>query len=78
MVSVRRKVAGLVPQPVRFQLRKILYSGNAETCPMCRNSVRTYISHGGGFEVLERRQLSAGCSGNMMSAPSAAVRIACA
>jgi SAM-dependent methyltransferase len=60
MVSVRRKVAGLVPQPVRFQLRKILYSGNAKTCPLCRNSVRTYISHGGGFEVLDRRQVVGG------------------
>ena len=55
MPSLRRKVTGLIPQPVRFGARKILFRGNALQCPLCESSVRTYLPHGGGFEVLEVR-----------------------
>jgi SAM-dependent methyltransferase len=55
-----RKFTNLLPQPVRFGLRKLLFSGSALSCVLCGNSVRFFNPHGGGAEVLERRQVVGG------------------
>ena len=55
-----RKVTSLLPQPVRFGLRRALFYGTAQTCVLCGNSVRGFRPHGGGAEVLERRKVVGG------------------
>lgn len=60
MLSARRKVTELLPQPVRFGMRKVLFHGNARRCPLCESAVRTYLPHGGGFDVLEQRKVIGG------------------
>ncbi len=60
MPSVRRKITELLPQPVRFGVRKVLFHGNARRCPLCESAVRSYLPHGGGFEVLDSRKVVGG------------------
>jgi hypothetical protein len=48
-----RDFTGLLPQPLRFQLRRLAFVGRTATCPLCGNSVRGFRSHGGGAEVLD-------------------------
>ena len=55
-----RQVTSLLPQPVRFGLRKALFFGFSTTCVLCGNSVRQFRSHGGGAEVLDRRKVVGG------------------
>lgn len=55
-----RKVTSLLPQPLRFNLRKALFFGWTQTCVLCGNSVRGFRSHGGGAEVLDRRLVVGG------------------
>ena len=55
-----RKITSLVPQPIRFGLRKFLFYGSAQTCVLCGNSVREFRAHGGGAEVLDRRKVVGG------------------
>jgi SAM-dependent methyltransferase len=55
-----RELTGILPQPLRFQLRRLAFAGSAVTCPLCGNSVREFRSHGGGAEVLDRRKVVGG------------------
>jgi len=55
-----RSVTNLVPQPVRFGLRRLAFAGAGQTCPLCGNGVRAFKPHGGGAEVLERRRVVGG------------------
>lgn len=55
-----RDITTLLPQPVRFGLRKALFHGTAKTCVLCGNSVRGFRDHGGGAEVLDRRKVVGG------------------
>lgn len=55
-----RQLTGLLPQPVRFGLRRIAYRGSAQMCVLCRSTVRGFIAHGGGAEVLDRRRVVGG------------------
>lgn len=59
-LSLRRRLTGALPQPVRYGLRRMIYSGAAVTCPLCEASVSKYISHGADFEVLHRRKVVGG------------------
>ncbi|MCB1681664.1 MAG: class I SAM-dependent methyltransferase [Rhodospirillales bacterium] len=59
-LSLRRRITGALPQPVRYGLRRIIYRGHALTCPLCEAQVSTYISHGADFEVLYRRKVVGG------------------
>lgn len=59
--STIRQISGAVlPQAVRFGLRRALFSGDRKRCPLCGSSVRTFIAHGGSAAVLERRQVVGG------------------
>lgn len=55
-----RQITTAIPQPLRFGLRKIFYSGSARQCVLCGNRVRRFLAHGGGAEVLERRRVVGG------------------
>jgi SAM-dependent methyltransferase len=55
-----RQATTAIPQPVRFGLRKFAYSGLARRCVLCGSQVRTFLPHGGGAEVLDRRQVVGG------------------
>ncbi|GIX15441.1 MAG: type 11 methyltransferase [Paracoccaceae bacterium] len=55
-----RRYTNLLPQPVRFGLRRLLFFGTARRCELCGNGVRGFAAHGGGFEVLDRRQVVGG------------------
>jgi len=59
MVHIRQ-VTSLLPQSVRFGLRKALFYGHGQTCVLCGNSVRGFRSHGGGTEVLDSRKVVGG------------------
>lgn len=45
---------------MRFGLRKWAFRGSAHTCVLCGNGIREYLGHGGGAEVLDRRQVVGG------------------
>lgn len=55
--TARKKLNDILPKSVRVEARKFLYRGNAIVCPLCRNSVRAYLSWGGDLEVHERRKI---------------------
>ncbi len=55
-----RKLTNLVPQPVRFNLRRLIFYGNRARCILCGNSVRGFRAHGGGAEVLQTRRVVGG------------------
>lgn len=55
-----RQATGLVPQPVRFGLRRLAYRGTSVACVLCGSQVRGLVGHGGGPEVLDRRQVVGG------------------
>ncbi len=55
-----REFTKLIPQPVRFNLRRVLFHGSEDTCAMCGNRIRGYGQHGGHAEVLTRRQVVGG------------------
>ena len=55
-----RRFTNLVPQPVRFGLRRLAYAGKGHHCELCGNDVRAYHAHGGGAEVLDRRKVVGG------------------
>jgi len=59
-MSIARKVATRLPQPVRFALRRAAYFGAARACPLCGHSVRRFIDHGYGHPVLDRRRVVGG------------------
>jgi SAM-dependent methyltransferase len=55
-----RSFTNLIPQPVRFGLRRIAFAGPGRTCELCGNRVRGFKAHGGGAEVLDRRRVVGG------------------
>jgi SAM-dependent methyltransferase len=55
-----RSLTKVIPQPVRFGLRKLAFAGAGVHCPLCGNSARKFHSHGLDFEVLTRRQVVGG------------------
>jgi len=55
-----RSLTNQIPQPFRFGLRRALYSGRGVTCVLCGTEVRAFLGHGGGAEVLDRRQVVGG------------------
>ncbi len=55
-----RQFTNLLPQPVRFELRRRLFSGSARECPLCGNSVKAFHGHGGGAAVLDDRKVVGG------------------
>lgn len=55
-----RELTGLLPQPVRFNLRKLAFFGGRTTCPLCGSHTRGFRAHGGGAEVLDRRRVVGG------------------
>jgi SAM-dependent methyltransferase len=59
-MSLRGIGVAVLPQPVRFGLRKLLYQGTGRRCPLCAASVRAFVAHGGRAAVLERRQVVGG------------------
>ena len=58
--SLVRLVGSVLPQPVRFELRRVAYRGSARRCPLCGNRVRTFIDHGGDADVLKKRKVVGG------------------
>jgi SAM-dependent methyltransferase len=59
-MNIRSLAITILPQSVRFGLRRVIYQGNERRCPLCGNGVRTFVDHGGGAEILERRQVVGG------------------
>lgn len=59
-----RQLTNLIPQPVRFELRRIAFRGTGHVCVLCGNPVRGFHAHGGGADVLERRQVVGGMRRN--------------
>ena len=55
-----RSLTSLLPQPVRFGLRRLAFQGSAGRCELCGNSVRAFHGHGGGHDVLDRRKVVGG------------------
>lgn len=55
-----RQYTNMLPQPVRFGLRRLAFRGSALTCPLCGNGISGLKPHGGGHEVLDRRQVVGG------------------
>ena len=55
-----RQLTSLLPQPVRFGLRRIAFRGSAHTCVLCGNRISGFKSHGGGAAVLDDRQVVGG------------------
>lgn len=60
MIRYIRRLTGTLPQPVRYGLRRMLYAGSADRCPLCGNGVRLWKPHGGGADVLEDRAVVGG------------------
>ncbi|WP_108668659.1 class I SAM-dependent methyltransferase [Euzebya rosea] len=55
-----RDLTTVIPQPVRFELRRRFYQGAELRCVLCGSRVRRLVDHGGGAEVLERRSVVGG------------------
>lgn len=55
-----RQYTNLLPQPVRFGLRRIAFYGSGQSCVLCGHGVRGFAGHGGGHAVLDRRQVVGG------------------
>lgn len=60
MIQHIRQITGLLPQPVRYAMRRVVFGGSAAVCPICGQGVRGWSAHGGGAEVLERRRVVGG------------------
>ena len=55
-----RDFTTLIPQPVRFEVRRAVHRGTGVRCVLCGTEVRGFKPHGGGAEVLETRQVIGG------------------
>ena len=55
-----RRLTNIVPQPVRFGLRKLAFRGSGTPCPLCGTEVRAFAPHGGGAPVLDERRVVGG------------------
>jgi SAM-dependent methyltransferase len=56
----RRDITAIIPQPIRFELRRAVHRGSGIRCELCGTEVRGFKPHGGGAEVLDRRQVVGG------------------
>lgn len=52
-----RNLTSIVPQALRFQLRRLFFAGLACRCELCGSRFRAWLSHGGGSRINERRQV---------------------
>lgn len=55
-----RDFTTLIPQPIRFELRRTFHRGSGTRCVLCGTEVRSFKDHGGGAEVLDRRRVVGG------------------
>jgi SAM-dependent methyltransferase len=55
-----RNFTTIIPQPVRFGLRRAFHKGRGVTCVLCGTEVRGFKPHGGGAAVLEARRVAGG------------------
>lgn len=55
-----RKLTNLLPQPVRFGLRRAVFWGTAQKCVLCGHNTRGFRGHGGGADVLNTRRVVGG------------------
>jgi SAM-dependent methyltransferase len=55
-----RNFTTIIPQPVRFGLRRVFHKGRGVTCVLCGTEVRGFRPHGGGANVLDARQVAGG------------------
>lgn len=55
-----RDLTTFIPQPIRTSLRRAVHRGSGIRCELCGTEVRGFKAHGGGAEVLERRQVIGG------------------
>jgi SAM-dependent methyltransferase len=55
-----RNVTRLLPQSVRFGLRRVFFFGGTYRCVLCHSWVREFRAHGGGAAVLNARQVVGG------------------
>lgn len=60
MMGHIRQLTNILPQPVRFGLRRRVFAGREHTCVLCGNGIRTFASHGGGAKVLTERKVVGG------------------
>lgn len=60
MIQQIRRITNMLPHPVRFGMRGVLYYGRQQTCILCGHHVRTFLSHGGGAPVLQDRKVVGG------------------
>lgn len=55
-----RDFTTIIPQPIRFGLRRAFHRGQGATCVLCGTQVRGFKGHGGGAAVLEARRVAGG------------------
>jgi SAM-dependent methyltransferase len=55
-----RDFTNVIPQPVRFGLRRAVHRGRGVTCVLCGTEVRGFRAHGGGAPVLAERRVAGG------------------
>ena len=55
-----RDITTLIPQPIRFEVRRAVHRGSGTACVLCGTEVRGFKAHGGGAEVLDRRRVVGG------------------
>lgn len=60
MIQHIRQITGQIPQPVRHGIRRLLFAGGDDCCPLCGEGVRRWRDHGGGAEVYDRRRVIGG------------------
>lgn len=60
MIQHVRQITGRIPQPVRHQIRRLLFAGGEDRCPLCGEGVRRWRDHGGGAEIYDRRRVVGG------------------
>jgi len=55
-----RQITNLLPQPLRYGLRRIVFYGRSHQCEFCGNHVREFRSHGSRLPVLIERNVVGG------------------
>lgn len=60
MINHLRQITGHIPQPVRYAMRRLLFAGGDDRCPLCGEGVRRWLDHGGGAAIYDQRQVVGG------------------
>lgn len=55
-----RRITNLLPQPVRYGLRRVLFYGRKQRCLLCNNRIRGFRDHGSKLPVLVKRHVAGG------------------